>query len=325
MAQQGRTGKIEDRLLAGWKTHQQSLETDIANSHKEQRIPQISPFAAHMQIDKPVVERLLLYKKVYSERRIHAAKNAPDYSYAPQINPCSRSTSRTDLCTPRSPQPAPNPYSFKPELNQNSLKIAEKLGPFGNRTASHTKSVSSESHSFRPEINKTTSINSGRSSSPRWKQLYKLNLERRERLELLRQAFAENDVDFECTFKPKTCRPPVSLSNSCTVQRLSDWEQKRQAKISSIRNSKSDKDLEECTFKPALYSGLMSDSMITDLNSVVGRKKKNYAEIHRNKYTPEMIEWNHDKIAPLFISDINSNEYDEAIKELHDLLHIGLK
>ena len=320
-----RNGKIEDRLIATWKNHQTSLEKELKESNNIKRIPQISPYANQLQTEKPVVERLMLYKKIYNDRRAKAIKSVPDFSFSPQINSYSNNVSRTDLCTPRSPQSIENPYSFKPELNQNSLKIAEKLGPFGNRTSASNKSINSDTYSFKPEINKNYSMSSIRSTSPRWKQLYALNLERRERLENLRKAFAENDKDFECTFHPKTCRTQNSLSSTSTVQRLNDWEQKRQSKIANLRNSSSDKDYEECTFKPSLYGSIMVNSTISDFYNDINKKKNTYAEIHKNKYTPDKIEWKSEKVAPLFISDINSNEYDEAIKELHDLLHIGLK
>lgn len=322
---QNRPGKVEDRLIADWKNHKLVLEKDQKELEKVQRIPQISPFAAQLQSERPVVERLLLYNNIYNERKKKAIKQVPGHSHVPQINSYSINVSRTDLSSPRSPQPLSNPYSFKPELNKNSLKIAEKLGPFGNRSSLHSKSASNESFSFKPEINKNSSMASRRSSSPRWKKLYGLNIERRERLELLRQALAENDVDYECTFQPKTLRKNGGLTNTDTVQRLNDWEKRRQSKIDGMRNSSSDKNLDECTFKPMLYGNVVGESMMSDFYEELKKKKKNYVDIHRNKFVPDAIEWRCDKVAPLFISDINSNEYDEAIKELHDLLHVGLK
>jgi hypothetical protein len=318
-----RSGKIEDRLIAGWKSQKAMVEKEIKDSQMSPRIPQISQFASQMHLEKPVVDRLMLYKKIYHDRRAKAIKSVPEFSHSPQINSYSTNISRTDLYSARSPLPQENSFSFKPQLNSNSLKMAAKLGSFGNRTLVHSKSISTENYSFHPEINKTSSISTLRSSSPRWNQLYNLNLERRERLELLRKAFAENDRDFECTFHPKTTNPSQSLSISGTVQRLNDWEHKRQSKINSIRNSSNDKEYDECTFKPSLYS--KNTSSVIDFSADNRKNKKSYAEIHKLKYIPDKIEWQSEKVLPLFISDINSNEYDDAIKELHDLLHISLK
>ena len=143
-------------------------------------------------------------------------------------------------------------------------------------------------------------------------------------MELLRKAFAENEKDFECTFHPKTKNPSQSLSISGTVQRLHDWDNFRKSKINSLRNLNSEKDYDECTFKPSLYS-YTKQSFFNDMPSLINKNSKSYSQIHKQKYTPDKIEWQSEKVAPLFISDINSNEYDEAIRELHDLLHIGLK
>jgi HEPN domain-containing protein len=276
-----------------------------------------------MQSGASVVDRLMLYKDIYETNRNKALKKLPVYSYFPKINSYSKTGSSPDLYSPRARIQTEPLHSFKPSLDSNSLKIAERLGPFGSRTV-HSKSISHENYSFRPEINKTASVSSRKSSSSRWNHLYSLNLERRERLELLRRKFAENDIDFECTFHPKTCKPVQSLSLSNTVQRLHDWNRKKQAKLEAAKNSNNDKDYEECTFKPSLYSSNIINSTI-DFYPDQAPKKKSYTEIHKQKYTPDKIEWNSEKVAPLFISDINSNEYDEAIKELHDLLHISLK
>lgn len=325
-----RNGKIEDRLLATWKSQKDASEQYLRESSSQSRIPTISPYATQMQSDKPVVDRLMLYSKIYHEKKKRAQEAPPDCSFTPKINSYSNRVSRSDLYSPKITPIAECQYSFKPELNQNSLKIAEKLGPFGcrasSRSSSCSKSVSNESYSFHPQINKNYSISSIRSGSPRWKQLYDMNLDRRERLEMLRKAFADNERDFECTFHPKTCRAPNGLSTSGTVQRLNDCETRRQASINAKKDSMTDKDLDECTFRPFLYGNIAGQTTLTDFYSELDRKKKkSYAEIHRGKFTPDKIEWRSDKVAPLFISDINSNEYDEAIKELHDLLHIGLK
>ena len=120
-----------------------------------------------MQSEKPVVERLMLYKKIYNDKRTQAMKSSPDYSFSPQINSYTQNTSRSDLYSPKAKTIVTSSYSFKPTLNANSLKIAEKLGTFGNRTLSHNKSSSVERYSFKPEINKTASISSLKSSSPR--------------------------------------------------------------------------------------------------------------------------------------------------------------
>ncbi|OMJ76234.1 hypothetical protein SteCoe_24456 [Stentor coeruleus] len=325
-----RSGKIEDRLLATWKSQKEASEQFLRESSSQSRIPTISPYATQIQTEKPVMDRLMLYSKIYHEKKKRAQETPPECSFTPKINSYSNSVSRSDLYSPKINPVAECQYSFKPELNQNSLKIAEKLGPFGCRTSSrsssYSKSVGNESYLFRPQINKNYSISSFRSGSPRWKQLYDMNLDRRERLEMLRKAFADNERDFECTFHPKTCRPLNSLSTSGTVERLNSWESKRQASINAKKDSISDKDLDECTFKPFLYGSISGQTTLTDFYSELDRKKKKtYSEIHKGKFTPDKIEWKNDKVAPLFISDINSNEYDDAIKELHDLLHIGLK
>lgn len=317
-----RTGKIEDRLLA----LSRSKELSPQGSQEPDRIPKISEYAKNKKIDKPVVDRLLLYSKIYGEKRKVAQERGLDLDFTPKINSYSTNVSRTDLTSPKNYSKPELTYSFQPEINNRSSQIASKLGTFGNRNTSKSRSSSIEQHSFKPKINKTTSESSMGTGEERWKYLYDLNLQRRERLALLRKNFAENDKDFECTFHPKTCKPLSSLSVSGSVQRLTDWELRRQAKLNQARELSVEKDSDECTFKPSLYKNLAGQNTLTDFYlELENKKKKNYVEIHKHKFTPDKIEWRSDKVAPLFISDINSNEYDEAIKELHDLLHVGLK
>lgn len=317
-----RAGKIEDRLLALSK----SKELSSRDSQAPERIPQISEYAKSLKSDKPVVDRLLLYSKIYDEKRKVAQEKTLDLNFTPQINSYSTNVSRSDLASPKSVQKPELNYSFQPSINTKSSQIASKLGSFGARNTSKSRSYLKEDYSFKPQINKTSSEISLKPGEDRWKYLYDLNLQRRERLALLRKNFQDNEKDFECTFHPKTCKPLTSLSVSSSVRRLNDWEIKRLAKISKVRESSIDKDDEECTFKPSLYKNLTGQTTLTDFYlELEKKKKKNYVEIHRHKFTPDKIEWRSDKVAPLFISDINSNEYDEAIKELHDLLHVGLK
>jgi hypothetical protein len=320
----GRVGRIEDRLLLHGK--KKNFE-DVSLS--QERIPKITEYAKSIKSDKPVVERLLVQGHIYDARKKASLANSAEFSFAPKINSYSTNVSRSDLHSPKvlnKTESNINSFTFQPELDKNSLKIAEKLGTFGNRNTSRHRSRSIEEFSFKPQINKTTSESSMVSGEERWKQLYDLNLQRRERLALLRKNFEETEKDFECTFHPKTCKPGSSLAGSNAAQRLLDWETRRVNKLNQVRENSVDKDMDECTFKPYLYGNLAGQTTFTDFYADVDKKKKkNYVDIHRAKFTPDAIEWKSDKVAPLFISDINSNEYDEAIKELHDLLHVGLK
>jgi hypothetical protein len=324
-----RVGKIEDRLLAQGK---RKVSEDPSLS--QERIPKISDYAKSMKSDKPVVERLLVQGYIYEARKKANLASSAEFSFMPKINSYSTNVSRSDLYSPKAPAKAQVSFNFQPELDKNSLKIASRLGEFGNRNTSRNRnrSMSIEEFSFKPKINKTSSEASINATTgnvsgngDRWQQLYDLNLQRRERLALLRKNFEETEKDFECTFHPKTCKPLVKGSAD-PAQRLNDWETRRLLKLNQARETSVDKDSDECTFRPFLYGNLACQTTFTDFYvDSDKKKKKNYVEIHKAKFTPDKIEWKSDKVAPLFISDINSNEYDEAIKELHDLLHVGLK
>lgn len=323
-----RNGKIEDRLISTWKGQQEASHQLLKSSYSQNRIPTITSYFGQLKNDKPVVERLLLYKKIYKNKQKLAEEGSYKCSFSPKINSYSN-LARSGPCSPKTSTKLELEFSFKPEINKNSLKIVKKNRKISPKSASKSplsQKHCGEKHTFHPKINQDPSPKCIRSASPRWKQLYNLHINRRERLEILRQAFADNDKDFECTFKPKTSGAGCKIEKSSTIERLHDWENKRQDKIASKKEFFNHKDLDGCTFKPFLYGNLHDQTTMNDFYYELEEKKKiSYLEIHRGKFTPDKVDWKNSKVAPLYYGDINSNEYDEAIKELHDILHIGLK
>ncbi|OMJ65521.1 hypothetical protein SteCoe_38066 [Stentor coeruleus] len=324
-----RNGKIEDRLISTWKGQKEASYQLLKSSYSQNRIPIITSYAGQLKNDKPVVERLLLYKKIYKNNQKRAEEGAYKCSFSPKINSYSSLGYRSGPCSPKTPTKLEFEFSFKPEINKNSLKIVSKNRKFSSRSAlkcSLNNKNSNEKHIFHPKINKNVSPERIHSASPRWKQLYNLHIDRRERLEILRKAFADNEKDFECTFKPKTSRAGGNIEKPSTIERLYDWEIKRQREIASKREFLNDKNLDGCTFRPFLYGNLHEQTTMNDFYyELEGKKKINYVEIHKEKFTPNKVDWKNLNVAPIYYGDINSNEYDDAVKELHDILHLGLK
>lgn len=217
---QTRIGKIEDRLLTAGQRSQklaQDKHSILEKELKNQAIPSITLLATQISRDDDIVDRLTLYQKIYTDKKKQASKEAEiEYSFQPVINK-NFASSRPSLSRARSVATFREEFPFSPTLDENSIKIASKLGPFGSRNTQHIR-IEVEEFTFKPSINRSESKE--RSESPRWRSLYDLNVQRREKIELLRKDFETSRKDLECTFQPKTSKPSTAVDPSNTIQRL---------------------------------------------------------------------------------------------------------
>ncbi|CAG9332356.1 unnamed protein product [Blepharisma stoltei] len=332
---QGRAGKIEDRLLIAGQRSKKNAQERLASNERESKanaVPVITPFASKIVREGDIVDRLALYQKIYKDKKELIGKELKsEFSFQPQINRDFISE-RPALTSVRSEATFKEEFPFRPTLDENSMKIASRLGPFGNRSTKHSR-IEAEPFPFKPSINKSTNIDPrARSTSPRWKGLYDLNFEKREKIEILRNEFQESQRDLECTFHPKTTSPVTSTDPSKTIQRLYNWERLKTSRIEEIKEKKANEDLENCTFKPSLQAKPNYDEsdefarrsvqeFLDKLTKKKPEKQFSYMQNYQMKQDYKQKKIPDDLSIPLIDGDINSMQYDEAIQELHDLLH----
>lgn len=328
--------KVEDRLICqGAKTKFLLSKKQEENSQalKEMAAPAISSYSQRLARSGSVQDRLLLFQTIYaSHREKKRQQTSPEETFSPQINanyPLAKPSSV--FISKKAQSTYQEEYSFKPALNKNSLRIASQLSP--KRPESST--VREEEYPFHPEINETSrklDINSKRSLSPRWHSLYNMNLDHRERMELKRKEKLLKDSDVECTFRP-TITAGTLNGNPNTVQRLYQWEDRKLVKRKKMQEEKEKKQFEECTFSPnPLYKSKADTEMRKKAEDFLGSLMisriqplpATYLEIYSNRKVPSPGSSVASLARPFFDSDITSNAYGEAIKELHDLLHVDV-
>lgn len=148
---------------------------------------------------------------------------------------------------------------FHPEISKKSLRIAANLGDpkvrlLGKKRDKSEGALGEESHSFRPTINRKSSLLTSmarghtHNQSERWDFLSSINqsvCDRSYRLLLVEQEELK-----QCTFQPKVQGSKLAKGN--VIQRLETWAKEKEKHIRSAVEDSAGKDLEQCTFMPAI-------------------------------------------------------------------------
>jgi len=255
LTKQTRPTRIEDRLIEeGTKRKEaaEKKENEYTEFYRAQANPVITPLASSLKREGDVVERLLQYTDIYKQKlsekqETSSSENSQSKSYSSKLNVESRYLKST------SPKPSTEPeqHSFKPEINQRSAKLAEKLGESKERlTQKKEKQLEEETYSFQPSINK---FNDSLNRKAWWEDLYSQGVSQSEKKQKLIEEYKkQKEHDPNCTFKPETYSKKgyQSQSHQERVQRLQQWNLQREKKIKEARLENSGKDLEGCTFAP---------------------------------------------------------------------------
>ena len=242
-----RVGRIEDRLNNYSKKKQHNIElktNEEINAAISMSSPNISPLASKLVRQGDVFSRLLLYQQKYKNNYSNYESNTQS------SEPVKPNKTPSRYLMPQEPKQKPQEFSFKPELNKNSVKIAERLESPSERLLKKPQIKESQSqYLFRPSVNK-----SSESRKDVWNQIYQDSMNRlKERSEKLLELKEKQQQDPECTFVPKrVTKDPLERSRSPQVQVRSfeEWNLKKLSKIQEKRNLKSEDGIEECTFSP---------------------------------------------------------------------------
>lgn len=89
----------------------------------------------------------------------------------------------------------------------------------------------------------------------RWQTLYELGQKKKEDMDILRKNYQDmkEQEDKSCTFKPQIySKNYESESRVSIAERTKMWAEGKQKKIEMLKEQMVDKDIDECTFQPAL-------------------------------------------------------------------------
>lgn len=284
-----RSEDVAERLHQTGKDYIQRLESrkKLENiTNKLNSVPKITQMAKSLNRQGSVTDRLSRYQNYYSYRlqELNEKYNpSPDSS----IQKSSNRASRERLLKPKSQPVSPEPPSFKPNLSQNSLKIAQKLENPSSRLlkspASPVLSAEPECY-FKPNINPNSCKLDNRKSSSghRWESLYAMKDMLQEKKDKKVSELTFHDP--ECTFKPFV-RKHYDKNEKSFVDRVSEWKENVEKKILTQRERIMEDEIRCCTFEPDIRTlNLKQEVVVTKENKQIEGYSKKFKQLSATEF-----------------------------------------
>jgi hypothetical protein len=206
---------------------------------------------------------------------------------------------------------------FRPNINRQSEILAGRLGDSKDRLLQSRQipRQEEENYSFKPTVNtNSAALDSKRTHTTRWEELYALDKERRTRQEVKR---TEKKAIEDLSFIPKPSTR-TAASQGELVSRLVGWKNRRDYKRKQEVEMKRDKSLEHCSFTPEIIGTVQfAPGSLRERKGVdqfldrqrAARKSKEEVEVREVREVRTKLE------------EMSKEDYQEAMRSLHAELH----
>mmetsp|Transcript_31309 Transcript_31309/g.54361 ORF Transcript_31309/g.54361 Transcript_31309/m.54361 type:complete len:365 (+) Transcript_31309:2159-3253(+) len=246
----------------------------------------------HLQFESNILEKLLSIRTGFQEQGTASRKQ--------------------EAVRPTSTSP------FRPRINKQSEVLASRMGEPKDRLLQikPMQKAEEENYSFKPNINQNSAaLDSRRIHTTRWKELYALDKERRNRQE---QKRVEKKAIEEVSTTQKVVASRSAASQDELVSRLVNWQHRRDLKRKQEADMKRDKSLENCSFTPEIIGTVQfAPGSLREKKGVdqfldrqrAARKGKEEVEVKETKEVRPKQE------------EMSKEDYFEAMRALHAELH----
>lgn len=206
---------------------------------------------------------------------------------------------------------------FRPRVNKLSEEMASRLGDSKERLLQPRPIPKQEDEklSFKPNINQNSAaLDSRRIHTTRWKELYALDKERRDRQEQLK-------IEKKAFEEVSTASKPITRSAASQgehISRLVNWKHRRDLKRQQEADIKRDKSLESCSFTPEIIGTIQFAPGSFREKKGVDQFLERQRAARKGK---EEVEGKEPKETRSKLEEMTKEDYLEAVRTLHAELH----